>query len=112
MGTWIFSEPPSPWVNHMFSFVFFKIRVFSLCKANILPVHIYEYKSCVLLYLLTLQIHFTQIVLILQSIETNRKHTPMYHPIPQGSLTFVEKPYRKAQPHSEEVQWWRTFMVE
>ena len=34
------------------------------------------------------------------------------HPIPQGSLTFVEKPYRKASPHSEEVEWWRTFMVE
>ena len=34
------------------------------------------------------------------------------HPIPQGSSTVVKKPYRKARTHSQEVEWWRTFMVE
>ena len=36
----------------------------------------------------------------------------VYHPIPQGSSIFVKKPYRKARTHSQEVEWWRTFMVE
>ena len=35
-----------------------------------------------------------------------------WHPIPQGSSIFVNKPYRKARTHSQEVEWWRTFMVE
>ena len=34
------------------------------------------------------------------------------HPIPQGFSNYQVKPYIKAVTHSEEVEWWRTLMVE
>ena len=63
------------------------------------------------------KIRFLEILLFIcgefeLSFPDSNEESGRYHPIPQGSLTFVEKPYRKASPHSEEVEWWRTFMVE
>ena len=43
-------------------------------------------------------------------LSVNRNH--LNHPIPQGFSSLLIKPYVKGVTHSQEVGWWRTWMVE